>query len=48
MPFKIRKVKNKECYQVKNVKTGVVHSKCSTKMNAEKQVKLLYMMEHKK
>ena len=38
MPYKI--VKNGACYVNKD--TGKVHSKCSTKTNAEKQKRLLY------
>lgn len=45
MPYEIRKVRNKECYAVKNKQTGVVHSKCSTKENAKKQMKLLYLLD---
>jgi hypothetical protein len=48
MPFKIRKLRNKELYQVKNTKTGEVHSKHSTLENAKKQVRLLYMIEKQK
>lgn len=41
MPYKIRKVRNENCYMVKNSITGKVHAKCSTKENAEKQLRLL-------
>ena len=46
MPYSIRKVRNKNCYKVKNKKTGKVHAKCSTKQNAERQVRLLYAIDH--
>lgn len=46
MPYAIRKVKNKNEYNVKNTKTGVVHSKATTLENAKKQVKLLYMVDN--
>jgi hypothetical protein len=48
MPFKIRKLRNKDLYQVKNTKTGEVHSKHSTLQDAKKQVRLLYMIEKQK
>lgn len=48
MVFKIRKLRNKDLYQVKNTKTGEVHSKHSTLENAKKQVRLLYMIEKQK
>ncbi len=48
MPFQIRKVRGKECYQVKNKITGKVHSTCATRENAKKQVKLLYMVDNMK
>lgn len=48
MPFKVRKLRNKDLYQVKNTKTGEVHSKHSTLENAKKQVRLLYMLEKQK
>jgi hypothetical protein len=41
MPYTIRKVKGKDCYTVKNTDTKVVHAKCSTKEDAEAQVRLL-------
>lgn len=48
MVFKIRKLRNKDLYQVKNAKTGQVHSKHSTLADAKKQVRLLYMIEKQK
>jgi len=41
MPYSIRKVKNKQCYTVKNNKTKRAFSKCTTKENAKKQLRLL-------
>lgn len=46
MPLKVRKVRGQDCYQVKNMKTGVVHAKCSTKANAESQKRLLDGLDH--
>ena len=37
----VRKVRNKDCYKVKNVETGQVMAECSTKENAKAQVRLL-------
>lgn len=48
MSFKVRKLRNKDLYQVKNTKTNEVHSKHSTLKNAKKQVRLLYMLEKQK
>ena len=43
MPYTIRKVHNKKkkCYRVTNNKTKRVMSKCTSRKNAEKQVRLL-------
>lgn len=48
MPYKIRKLRNKDLYQVKNSKTGEVHSKHSTLADAKKQVRLLYFIDKQK
>lgn len=48
MPYKIRKLRNKDLYQVKNSKTGEIHSKHSTLSNAKKQVSLLQLLDKKK
>lgn len=48
MTFKIRKLRNKDLYQVKNVKTGQIHSKHSTLSDAKQQVRLLYKREKQK
>jgi hypothetical protein len=47
MPYVIRKIKNKNLYSVKNRDTGVVHSYGTTKKNAIKQVRLLYLLENR-
>ena len=47
MPYKITKLKTGK-FQVKNSKTGKIHSKGTTKIRAEKQVRLLKMIENKK
>ena len=48
MPFVIRKVRNQNCWQVKNADTGYIYSKCTTKEKAEKQKRLLIMMTVRK
>ena len=41
MQYTSRKVKNKKCYSVYNKKTKHKYSKCSTKKNATRQLRLL-------
>ena len=42
MPYAIRKVRNKNCWMVKNVQTGQVKARCTSLKNAKAQVRLLY------
>ena len=44
MPFVIRKISNKNLYQVRNSETGKIHSHATTKKKAEAQVKLLHQL----
>ena len=44
----MRKVPNKPCYRVTNKKTKKVCAKCSSKKNAEKQMRLLRAIENNK
>lgn len=46
MPYSIRKIPNKNCYQVKNIETGKIHAKCTTREKAIAQEKLLRAIEH--
>lgn len=46
MPYKTRKVRNKNCYKVVNINTNKVHAKCTSLENAKKQIKLLNAIEH--
>lgn len=46
MPYTIRKVPHKQCYRVKNRKTGVIRSKCTSKAKAKKQIRLLSALEY--
>lgn len=41
MPYKILKVRNKNCYKVVNKDTGHIHARCTTKDKAERQKRLL-------
>ena len=47
MPYKIQKVRLKNCWKVVNANTGVVHTKCGTLENAKKQVRLLNLLDHR-
>lgn len=46
MPYKTRKVRNKPCYKVYNAKTKKVFAKCTTKEQAQKQMRLLRGLEN--
>ena len=49
MPYKTRKVRNKNCYTVyKSKGKRKVFSKCTTKKNAEKQIRLLRALQFNK
>jgi hypothetical protein len=48
MPYGLRKLPNQDLYKVYNKDTDEVHSKATTKGNALKQIRLLYMLERKK
>ena len=45
MPYAIRAEADK-CYSVVNTETRKVHSKCASKQNAQKQLRLLNAIEH--
>jgi hypothetical protein len=47
MPYKIRKLPNKNKYRVYNSDTGVIHAHSTTLENAKSQLRLLYMIEKK-
>jgi len=46
MPYKMRKVSNKNCYKVYNVKTRKVYAKCTSKSKAKKQMQLLRAIQY--
>lgn len=46
MPYKIRKLPNKDLYRVYNSKTKKVHSKSTSKEKAIAQLKFLRGLEH--
>jgi hypothetical protein len=48
MPYRIRKIKNKNLYSVKNILTGAVKSKATTLKKAKAQVRRLNMIDHRK
>ena len=48
MPYTMRKVPRKNCYRVKNRKSRKVFSKCTTKENATKQLRLLRAIQYNK
>jgi len=48
MPYKTRKVRNKNCYSVKNVEKKKVFSKCTSLKNAKLQMKLLRALQFNK
>ena len=45
MPFVMRKLPNKNLYRVYNRETKKVYAKATTKENAQKQIRLLYLIE---
>ena len=47
MPFIITRLSNNK-YQVKNKNTGKIHAKGTTKTKAQKQVKLMELMDNRK
>ncbi len=47
MPYTIRKVRNKDCYRVKNKETNAIKAYCTTKKKAEAQVRLLESLKKK-
>lgn len=42
----MRKVSRRNCYKVYNVKTRKVHSKCTSKIKAKRQMQLLRAIQH--
>lgn len=45
MPYRIRKVRNRNCYRVKNARTGKIHAQCTSRKKAEAQKRLLEDIE---
>ena len=46
MPYQIKKIKNKNLYQVINTQTKKIKSKHTSLENAEKQIRLLNANKH--
>jgi len=44
----VRKVRNKDCYKVKNVETGQVMAECASRQKAYAQVRLLEQIDEEK
>ena len=48
MPYTVRKVRGKPCFKLYNRKSKRVFSKCSSKKNVTKQLRLLRAIEYDK
>ena len=48
MPYYSRKVRGKNCYKVSNKHTKKVFAKCTSKVNAMKQLRLLRALQYNK
>lgn len=48
MPYTSRKVRGKNCYRVSNKQNKHVFSKCTTRSNATKQLRLLRALQFNK
>lgn len=48
MPYMMRKVKNKSCYKVYNIKSKKVFAKCTRKKKAKNQLRLLRAIKYDK
>ena len=48
MPYTIRKVNKKDCYRLKNTKTKKVFSKCTSRVLAKRQLRLLNAIKYNK
>ena len=46
MPYKLIKVKGKNLYKVINELTGKIHSKGSTRSDAEKQIRIMQFFDN--
>ena len=46
MPYKLRKIPNQDCYRVYNRRTKRVFAKCSSLVNARRQMRLLNAIEY--
>lgn len=48
MPYTLRKVRGKSCFKLYNRKSKRVFSKCASKKNVTKQLRLLRAIEYNK
>lgn len=48
MPYRLRKVTGKKCYRVLNKRSKKIFSKCTSRIKANKQLRLLRAIENNK
>ena len=48
MPYRLRKVSGKNCYRVLNKRSKKVFAKCTSRVKANKQLRLLRAIENNK
>lgn len=48
MPYSIRKIRNKKCVKVFNIKTRKIFAKCTTRKKAKSQLRLLNAIHYNK
>jgi len=46
MPYALRKMPNQDCFRVYNRRTKKVYAKCSSLINAQRQIRLLTAIEY--
>lgn len=46
MPYEIKKVRNEQCWTVRNTENKNIHSYCTTLEKAKAQVRLLNAIDH--
>jgi hypothetical protein len=46
MPYVLRKLPNQDCFRVYNQRTKKVYAKCSSLLNAKRQIRLLKAIEY--
>ena len=46
MPYTLRKIPGKSCYRVRNKRTNRIFAKCTSKVKAQKQLRLLRAIQN--